>query len=204
MMDIFNQQVYGLKESLIRSGYPMLTTVSKDMNSDTIYEFPKDWQNSSHHFKRSIKLGNTAIGTGHSNFLKGIIVQMDITAPQYWWQQAQRYHWFDIVSSQSKMHRILEMDLNDAFVAGQFSSAALENAKVFIGLYKEEKCDFEDVLDNLPMGLEYTAGISTNYLQLKTMYNQRRNHRLSQWQIFCDWCLTLPYFKELCGIKEDN
>ena len=37
----------------------------------------------------------------------------------------------------------------------------------------------------------------TNYQQLKTIYKQRRNHRLTEWQEFCDWIETLPMFKEL-------
>ena len=55
----------------------------------------------------------------------------------------------------------------------------------------------DDVLANVPMGLEITARMSTNYLQLKTIYNQRKNHRSQQWRIFCDWIKTLPYAKEL-------
>ena len=34
---------------------------------------------------RAKKLATTRGGNGHDCFLKGIIVQVDITAPQYWW-----------------------------------------------------------------------------------------------------------------------
>jgi hypothetical protein len=40
--------------------------------------------------------------------------------------------------------------------------------------------------------------MTTNYQQLKTIYQQRRNHRLPEWQVFCDWVETLPLFMELC------
>jgi len=42
--------------------------------------------------------------------------------------------------------------------------------------------------------------ITTNYLQLKTIYRQRKNHKLPEWRIFCDWILSLPEFKELTGV----
>ena len=192
-MKIFNCRVYGLEQSLIRAGYPMQTTINEAMD-----EAIEQHGITEQMINRGIKLGNTPSGSGHSNFLKGIIVQMDITAPQYWWLQAQRYHWFDIISSQSKMHKILEMDLE--WSCDKFTYAAIYDiSQDFINDVKEDKSlPIEHVLSNLPMGLEYTAGISTNYLQLKTMYNQRRNHKLSQWQYFCNWCETLPYFRELC------
>ena len=56
-----------------------------------------------------------------------------------------------------------------------------------------------DILMNVPAGLKLTARISTNYRQLKTIYYQRKNHRLPEWRKFCNWMETeLPHFKELC------
>jgi hypothetical protein len=48
-----------------------------------------------------------------------------------------------------------------------------------------------------PMGLELTARITTNYLALKTIYNQRHNHKLEEWRDFCKEIETLPYAAEL-------
>ena len=55
------------------------------------------------------------------------------------------------------------------------------------------------IISNCPQGLEKTMRISTNYLQLKTMWHQRRHHKLKDWQVFCDEIEKLPYFKELTG-----
>ena len=45
--------------------------------------------------------------------------------------------------------------------------------------------------------------VQCSYLQLKTIYFQRRNHKLKEdWVTFCDWCETLPMFKELVGIEK--
>ena len=122
------------------------------------------------HVKRAIKLASAPIGSGHDNFLKGIIVQMDVEAPQYVWMQIERYQFFTIISSQSKMHTF-----------------KIPKGKTY-----------ENVLDETPMGFELTAGISTNYLCLKNMYHQRKNHRLKFWtEVFCPWVESLPFAKEL-------
>ena len=54
------------------------------------------------------------------------------------------------------------------------------------------------ILYNVPTGFELTAGITTNYRQLKTIYYQRRHHKLPEWHMICDWIEELPKFKELC------
>ena len=56
---------------------------------------------------------------------------------------------------------------------------------------------------NLPMGFELTVRVTTNYLQLKTMYTQRKTHRLKEdWGAFAQWCDALPHFNELTGIPK--
>lgn len=57
---------------------------------------------------------------------------------------------------------------------------------------------FMKVISNCPMGLEQTMRITTNYLQLKTIYHQRKHHKLKDWHIFCEWIESLPKFKEYC------
>ena len=51
--------------------------------------------------------------------------------------------------------------------------------------------------DAVPMGAELGARVTTNYLQLKTMYAQRKHHRRREWGEFCDWCKHLPLFREI-------
>jgi predicted solute-binding protein len=61
---------------------------------------------------------------------------------------------------------------------------------------------FEEIVDNIPSGLLLPASITTNYLQLKTMYFQRRHHKLQQWRDFCDYVENLPMFRELVLNKQ--
>lgn len=74
---------------------------------------------------------------------------------------------------------------------------AIDNAKESVNYYDSGEINIDDCLSNIPMGLEYTARMTTNYLQLKTIYNQRKNHRSKQWQDFCEWIKTLPYAQQL-------
>jgi hypothetical protein len=50
----------------------------------------------------------------------------------------------------------------------------------------------EEDIESLPIGFSLTQAHVVNYRQLKTMYAQRRTHRLRSWQIVCDWIETLP------------
>ena len=42
-----------------------------------------------------------------------------------------------------------------------------------------------------------TGWVTTNYLQLMNIYQQRKTHRLPEWREFCQELLELPMFKEL-------
>lgn len=184
-MQILNTEVYGLKQSLIRAGYPMSVEPVGVL------------QESTNDMTRGTKLGNTRAGSGHDCFLKGILVQADFDMPQYWWQQAKRYHWFDIVSSQSTMHRICKFNIS-TMCTEDTDPRAIEICKEYILKYQLGQCKLDAVLANIPSGLKLTVGISTNYLQLKTMYAQRQHHRLIGWnKVFRKWVQDLPYSEEL-------
>ena len=185
-MRIFNTRVYGLEESIVRSGYPMSVSIRTDMDKYIgVDGIDNDW-------RRAIKLGRTQIGSGHDNFLSGIIVQADIEAPSYWWNQWQRYHFQQIVSSQSKMHRITQMNLADACTI-YTDRRIIDIAKEYIVKYENGEITIDHLLSNIPQGLQLIAGISTNYLQIKIMVAQRSNHRLEMWnKIFVRWVTQLP------------
>ena len=104
VIKVDNARIYGLNESVIASGYPMQVDTF-DMNKVVIGD--KD-------LKRVKHLGNATPGSGHDCFAKGVTVQFDLQVPEYIWRQLDRYHFIDYVSSQSKMHRILKMDIDKA------------------------------------------------------------------------------------------
>ena len=110
----------------------------------------------------------------------------------------ERYHFLDFVSSQSTMHRIAKFDLD-----GQYSEytdpRCIEVVKELVARYNETKdpADYLRILYSNPCGFRLTAGMTTNYRQLKTIYAQRKNHRLPEWREFCQWIRTLPMAEKL-------
>lgn len=56
----------------------------------------------------------------------------------------------------------------------------------------------------LPNGWLQTRTLSLNYENLRSMYFQRKSHKLTEWHQFCDWILTLPYAKELITYTKEN
>lgn len=191
--EITNTQVFGLDKAIKASGNPMRTEID---NGDLT---EKDW-------KRAKVLGTTVNGEGHDNFLKGILVQMDIVAPLFWWKEAQRYHWFDFVSSQSTMHCLLKFDMEKQFVDDVDRSiepilaALVEAYHAAVGSDAQKKA-WRRIVATLPCGFCLGASMTTNYQQLKTMYKQRKHHKLEEWHVFCNWCESLPFFKEI-ALKE--
>lgn len=208
-MEIKNTEVYGLEESIIRSGFPMMVGTIKDKEE---HDFANVLTEGG--VTRAGNLGRCKPGSGHDNFLKGIIVQFDIKYPQYFTPQLQRYNWIDIISSQSKMHRLTSNQLSEdncskwvlPDIAG-FVNCLIEfynNDNLvypFTYLNLDVSCKYDlfmTIVSNLPMGYEMWMGVSTNYLQLKTIYNQRKNHKLKDdWGYFCKWVEELPFFREL-------
>ena len=192
--NISNTFVYGLDHAIKASGNPMRTVI--DVSEVT----EKD-------IKRAVNLGNCRQGEGHDNYLKGILVQLDVTAPLYWWKQAQRYHWFDYISSQSTMHCLLKFDIEKQCVS-ETNKEILGILKKLVDEYNQindddsnKKTKWRELVASLPCGFCLAASMTTNYQQLKTMFNQRKYHKLKEWHIFCEWCLTLPRFSELTGCK---
>ena len=186
---IENIQVYGYDRAIKASGNPMRTKFDRGEVTE------KD-------MLRATKLGTSKAGAGHDNFLKGVIVQLDVTAPLYWWKQAQRYHWFDFVSSQSTMHCLMKFSVKDQCVP-ETDPRVLDVLQQLIDEYNslpefddERKRKWRTIVATLPCGFCLGATMTTNYQQLKTMYSQRKNHRLIEWKIFCEWCETLPGFME--------
>lgn len=216
-MFITNTRVYGLNESIIRSKYP-----KNDIVTDNAAKYVLDDVITKTDISRATKLGQCANGTGHDNFLKGIIVQFDLNMSLKAWPQAQRYHWFDIVSSCSTMHTIHKMDIKEhcnEYVwpetidmlqraidqYNEHNSKLNDNSlsgDIKASLQRVRDKLFYNIVYNIPMGFELTAGITTNYQQLKTIYKQRRNHRLPEWQMICDWIESLSCSFLITGKKE--
>ena len=188
-MDIVkNWKVFGLEDSVRASKYPMAVDVD-DVTfgiTDTVR-----------------KLAGSEKGSGHDQFLTGVIVQFDLMFSIKAWVEAERYHFLDFVSSQSTMHRITKLD--PAKQCNEYVDAAVINALLKLVEAHNENPTHESylrVLYNVPAGFRLTARMTTNYRQLKTIYSQRKNHRLPEWRWFCKWVEGLPHSYMITGKEE--
>ena len=202
---ITNVGVYDLEETLIASGYAMIEEYDETQAKFDSVELwteknsrNKELIKGNKHFKRALRLSKAPLNSGHVSFAKGIVVNMDITFTNKVWIEFQRYHFADIITGMSTMHRISKFDLTKAFneyVDGTIIHILMDLQKE----YKENptKENYLKLLYSTPSGLLMTNRVTTNYLQLMNMYTQRHNHRLPEWNIFCQELLEkLPYFKE--------
>lgn len=193
MLEVSNIRVYDLRESVIACRNAMRT----EMPGYTDEEFRES-------LARAVKLAQSPANSGHCNFLSGIRVSFDLKYPNYISPELQRYHWMDIVTSASKMHRLVKMDMDACF-----NKYVLDSTKAImkslIQLYNEDPSyeNFMFVLSNCPQGIELFMRCSTNYLQLRTIYNQRKNHPLKEdWGAFCSFIEGLPYAEEFIINKQ--
>ena len=177
-------KVYGIDESIKASKYPMAVDTNK-----CTYEITD----------RTRQLGNVQTGTGHDNFLKGIVVQFDWKFTPKLSVEVERYHFIDFVSSQSTMHKITKFDLDKAYIKYvdqrcvdvikekvEDYNTLQEKIKVAtdrdkFALQEIAKVKYLEILYSNPCGMYLTARMTTNYQQLKTIYQQRRFHRLPEW-----------------------
>lgn len=189
---ITNARVYDLSESIAASKYPM--QVKPDAKQTEITD-------------RAVKLAQCPIGLGHDNWLVGVRAAFDISMTAKMLIEAERYHFFDIVSCNSTMHRIARFDFDSAYC--DYVDSRVKAAMNELACEYNENPSLENYLRLLysnPTGFVYTMRMTTNYRQLKTIYAQRRDHRLPEWRDFCRWIAALPESRLITGVtrKEDE
>ena len=110
-------------------------------------------------------------GDEHAKVVRGIMVWAKITAPVYFWAEAECYRaGHERLASESTMH------IDCKGLTGQ----ELQEAKA-----------------SIPMGKELTKVDMFSYQTLRRIVAQRHNHRLPEWHQFIDWIKTLPLAEEL-------
>ena len=150
-----------------------------------------------HYIKRGMLLGGVKNGTGHDCMFKGVQFNMIIQFPLFWLKEYQRYHFTDIISSQSTMHKMTEFDL-DVVYDGRVDPFVKERMKYLVDKYKsmpdskEKKELWETIIATNPSGFQLVQGITMNYLQVKSMVLQRKHHKLDE--LSKD---LIPYLREL-------
>lgn len=157
-------------------------------------------------------------GSEHRKFLRMIHVQADVTAPRFWWSEADTYKWITKNSS-STMHLITKRHLTEEDFSidpwkSEIDSRWLANIIKYylnpsIDEYNNSKDDkdrreywFRKIKQLLPESFNQLRTIDTNYECLLSIYNQRKNHRLAEWREFCSWVESLPYMEDFLNAMD--
>ena len=153
-------------------------------------------------------------GSDHRKFIRQIFVSVDITAPMYWWKEYDTYKVATVANSTSTMHRIhrKSFELED-FSCDQMTDETREFMELVVArleqirlryLETKSRRDWYDLIQLLPSSYHQMRTCTLNYETLVNIYYARRNHKLEEWHVFCDWVRTLPYARELIlGEQED-
>lgn len=167
-------------------------------------------------------------GTEHAKFMRQIVVSVDITAPLYFWKEFDTYKVGTVANSCSTMHTVhkKEFEMKDFSTdhlmcgftdedTGEWSEQNLwwETMRKVVEALNIARRHYIDTGDKqywyamiqlLPTSYNQKRTVTLNYENLRSMYFQRRNHKLDEWRVgFVDWVKTLPYAKELIIFEPD-
>lgn len=165
-------------------------------------------------------------GTDHRKFMRMIIVTVDITAPLYWWKEADTYKVATVRNSTSTMHKIAAKEftrddfswehlLGDDCVPDhdyQSSTYVLDLIIESLNFWRHEYLTGEEsgikkdkrawwqMIQLLPSSYNQKATVLLNYEVLANMYKSRKNHKLDEWSVgFVNWVKNLPYSELITG-----
>lgn len=170
-------------------------------------------------------------GTEHRKFLRMIHIQMDVTAPLYWWKEADTYKVATTANSCSTMHKITAKE----FTLDDFSHEYLiddqddfENENGQVSSYKDflyynvldvlntarkqyletkDKKYWWQIIQLLPSSYNQRRTWDMSMETLLSILHQRKGHKLDEWNKFREICLEqVPYLKEFyeASLKENN
>lgn len=161
-------------------------------------------------------------GTDHRKFMRMITVYVDITAPLYWWKEFDTYKVGTVANSCSTMHKIhaKEFTLEDFSCEHLFdtpesefndSMDVLKEVVDILNLYRgrfvknpHRKDYWWQLIQLLPSSYNQRRTVMLNYEVLANIYKSRRNHKLDEWHVFCEWIENLPYAELITDKVEEN
>ena len=156
-------------------------------------------------------------GTDHRKFMRMITVYLDITAPLYWWKEFDTYKVGTVANSCSTMHKIhaKEFTLDDFSHEHLFDEDSLGVHVYSFDVFRQiieslniareaflgtnDKRYWWQMIQLLPSSYNQKRTVMLNYEVLANIYKSRRNHKLDEWHIFCDWIESLPYSELIIG-----
>lgn len=166
-------------------------------------------------------------GPDDGKFLRMIHVQLDVTAPLYWWKEADQYKVGTVTDSCSTMHKIhaKEFELDDFSHEHIINSVGMGAQEIEVRIspmqallttiecmnsYRKLYLETKDkkywwqMIQLLPSSYNQRRTWDLNYAVLRNIYHARRNHKLDEWRELCAWIETLPYSELITGKGENT
>ena len=128
---------------------------------------------------------------GHNKFLEHIELWIEVTAPRFWWQEADTYR-LSSKNSESTMHTLTKRKIQQS----DFSARIPESYLSFLN-QKMEEGGLLAVKPFLPEGFLQKRMWKMSYKTLKNIVQQRKSHRLPEWNSFVKQIMKQvahPYF----------
>lgn len=203
MVKIENIETHGWERAI----YGMRLPMNSHNKSDSFY-----WQSGNYHVgSNDLDLACRLIKAGaeHRKFLRMIHVQMDITAPTFFWNQLDTYKIATTRNSSSKMHKIHAMP----FTASDFSHEGCceipytkdffeevvitcERLRIDYNRTKDKKY-WRALIELLPEGYNMKATWDGSMETILNVTNQREGHKLDEWEDFRQLMFdNIPYYED--------
>jgi hypothetical protein len=131
----------------------------------------------------------------HAKFLRQMMISCVVTAPAFWWTEFDTYKIGVTRMSTSTMHTLLKTGVRSTDFEIPLSRTKIADLNNLI----ERTQDIERIKSELPSGYLYTSFVTLNYEVLRTIYADRRNHKLPQWQTFLKAFNDIPLFERFIG-----
>lgn len=154
-------------------------------------------------------------GPDHRKFTRMLPVWMDVTAPLYWWKEADQYKVGTVTNSCSTMHKIADKEFTlDDFSHEHLNTQSTWALNLLIDelnvcrdkyIASKDKNDWWQMIQLLPSSYNQKRTLYCNYEVLYNIYCARKQHKLDEWQEFCRIIKEdVPYFHEIFHLMEEN
>lgn len=200
-MDFKNTQVFNVCNAIVGMRNPLQSWDKSDTKDDIIG-------------KRDLELAQRLVraGTDHSKFMRQILINVDITAPMYWWKEFDTYKVGTVANSESTMHTLMKepimlFDFNIDFTDDEFKYEFANYINTLEYLRKEylktkDINIFRLIIQMLPQSYNQLRTVTMNYQVVRNIYFSRHRHKLTEWSVdFMNWIDKLPYADELIKIE---
>jgi hypothetical protein len=156
-------------------------------------------------------------GSDHGKYLRMLPLHLVVTAPEYFWREFDTYRVGtvqeapDLVvqasdvteNSTSQMHTLGKQPVTAEMLSVEdMETADRDDLLSLINRQRDRWVDagkripsreWRSMLQAVAQSWNYTRTLSLNYQVARSMYHARRNHRLTEWRVFCDALAGVRY-----------